>query len=147
MSLFFYSWYMKKCTPAQKRFFVAISLGIFFGFLCSYLASSSSQWVFWWTPLMWAIVTDRMIIGLAIGMAGAYMLHPIFRFPCPPALRGFILGAIFSLPLAIGGMISPTPDMTAWMVFWYTMWAGAVYGLLIDMIATKIGWQGDILLK
>lgn len=43
-------------------------LGIVAGFLCAFLASGSNPGI-WWTPLMWALVTDRMLIGLTVCLA------------------------------------------------------------------------------
>lgn len=137
----------KSCSVAQKRFLIAMPLGIAFGFLCAYLASGSAVGPFWWTPMMWTIVTNRLLIGLVVGLAGAYTIHPILRFPLPPFLRGCCLGAITSLPLAIGVMIAPTPGTGVWTIFWLTILAGAVYGLIIDLVATRWGGQGAELLK
>lgn len=130
----------------QKRFFIAVPLGIVFGFLCAWFASSSNPGL-WWTPLMWTLVTDRFLIGLVVGLAGVYTRHPIFGFRCPPALRGFVLGALVSLPIATGGMMSTVPDMGPWEIFWASIIAGAVYGLIIDLVATKFAGQGPELLK
>lgn len=58
----------KSCSAAQKRFAIAMPLGIAAGFLCAFLASSSVPDI-WWTPLMWTIVTDRILIGLVVGLA------------------------------------------------------------------------------
>lgn len=133
--------------PAQKRFLIAMPLGIAFGFLCSYVASRGMAMAFWWTPLMWSIVTDRMLIGLVIGFAGAFEYHPILGFRLYPCIRGTILGAFVSLPLAIGGMISPSADISAWSIFTATMIAGAIYGCIIDLVATRFGGQGVKIVK
>lgn len=127
-------------TPARKRFLIAAPLGIAFGFLCAYLASRSVTEAFWWTPLMWTIVTDRFVLGVAVGMVGVFVRHPIFGFGMSPAFRGAIIGILMSLPLATGGMINPGP-MGAWTVFFYTLIAGAVYGSIIDVVATKFAGQ------
>ncbi|MDQ1343808.1 MAG: hypothetical protein QG650_528 [Patescibacteria group bacterium] len=134
----------KACTVAQKRFMIAMPLGIAAGFLCAFLASSSAPGI-WWTPLMWALVTDRLLIGLVVGLAGAYLVHPVLRFPIPAWIRGTCLGVFVSLPLAFGAMINPTAE--GWTVFWLTLAAGAVYGFVIDMLATKFGGEGPAMLK
>ncbi len=135
------------CTPGRKRFMTAVPLGIAFGFLCAYLASRSVAVEFWWTPLMWTIVTDRFLVGLLVALGGAYVIHPVFRFRCHPILRGAVLGAVASLPLATGGMMTPPASMSAWTLFWATVLAGAFYGAVIDLIATKVAGEGEVLIK
>lgn len=137
----------KGCTPGRKRFAISVLLGIAFGFFCAYLASRTSVAAFWWTPTMWTIVTDRFLIGLVVAMSGAYVIHPIFRFRCPAAVRGTIMGAIVSLPLATGAMIAPAANFAAWPMFWVTVGAGAIYGFVIDLVATHVAGEGDALLK
>ena len=90
---------------------------------------------------MWTLVADRFLIGLVVALAGAYTIHPIFRFRCPPARRGAVLGAIVSLPLAAGVMIVPVGAPAPWNIFWATILVGAIYGLIIDLVATKWGGQ------
>lgn len=96
---------------------------------------------------MWTILTDRILLGMVVGLAGAYHLHPIFRFPIPAWFRGTCLGVFVSLPLAAGAMVAPAAGTDAWMAFWLTLGAGAVFGLIIDLVATKYGGEGAELLK
>ena len=83
--------------------------------------------------LMWAIITNRMVIGLAVGLAGAYTHHPIFGFSMPWYLRGLAMGLIVSLSLAFGSLVG-TQDISVYgislldggiapdtQVFWYTL--------------------------
>lgn len=58
----------KSCTAAQKRFAIAMPLAVAFGLLCVFLASSSSPGI-WGTALMWTILTDRILIGMVVGLA------------------------------------------------------------------------------
>jgi hypothetical protein len=88
---------------------------------------------------MWTIITDRFLIGLVVGLAGVYTTHPVFGFKLPPCIRGFCLGVFVSLTLAAGYMMNA--DAT-WTIFWATLIAGGVYGLIIDMLATKFGGEG-----
>jgi hypothetical protein len=85
-----------------------------------------------------------MLIGLVVGLAGAYVVHPVLGFPLPWFFRGFLLGVFTSLPLAAGAMITPS---TTWMIFWATLITGGVYGLIIDFFATKFGGEGKSLLE
>lgn len=136
---------MKK---SAKRFLTAIPLGILAGVLCAYLASSKQPELFSLiSPLFWVIVSDRFVLGIMVALAGAYVRHPVFGFRCYAWLRGAVMGALASLPLATGVFLMPAAgDMTSWTVFWLTVGVGAVYGLIIDVIATKIGGEGKDLL-
>lgn len=96
---------------------------------------------------MWIIIVNRMTIGLVVGIAGVFTRHPMFGFRTPPYLRGAVFGAVVSIGLAIGTFITPASgpySQTA--LFWMTILAGAVYGSIIDMIATKVGGEGKDLL-
>jgi hypothetical protein len=96
---------------------------------------------------MWALVTDRLLIGMLVGLAGAYLVHPVFRFPFRWWCRGTALGTFASLPIAAGAMMGPTGPYAPWTLFWLTLAAGAVYGFVIDFAATKWGGEGEELLK
>lgn len=96
---------------------------------------------------MWTILTDRILIGMVVGLAGAYSVHPMFRFPIPAWFRGTCLGTFVSLPLATGAMVMPAAGTDAWTVFWLTLAAGAFYGFVIDLAASKFGGEGPELLK
>jgi len=63
---------------------------------------------------MWTIITNRIVIGMIVGLAGAYIRHPIFGFPIPSYFRGFCLGVFVSVSLAAGAMMTPE---TSWMIF------------------------------
>lgn len=79
-------------------------------------------------------------------MIWIYTIHPALWFKCF-ALRGAFFGAIISLDIAIWVYVSSTTDQaTKCRVFWMTILAWAVYGLIIDMVATKFGGQGKELL-
>jgi len=144
---------MKKLfsLPLIKRKIVCVILGIAFGFLCSFLAWKSSPDLqndpnYWWSPMMWAIVYNRFLIGVVILFAGAFTVHPFFKWlKFAPWFRGTILGAVVSVDMAIGSLISGTPDSCK--IFWMTILAGAIYGLIIDVVATKIAGEGKDLLK
>ncbi len=136
-------------TPSSpKRFVTAVLLGIGFGVLCAYLASreTPSMWDLQ-NPIFWSIVTDRILIGVAITIAGAFVRHPLFGFRCYPWMRGLVLGAIFSLPIATGAMANPPSGFSAWTLFWMSIGAGAFYGIIIDLVATAVGGQGKGLLQ
>lgn len=132
--------------PGRARFLTAIPLGIVAGLICVALAGQHNPEVLeWQKPLFWTIFSDRVLIGLVIGFAGAFTRHPVFGWSCFSWLRGAALGALVSLPLAFGSIVDPTKipaEFTPTLIFWATVGSGAVYGLIIDLIATKVGGQG-----
>lgn len=96
---------------------------------------------------MWILIVNRITIGLVVGVVGVYTLHPVFGFPTPPYLRGAVFGALISVQLAIGVFIAPSAGpYSAMTLFWLTILVGALYGSVIDMIATKVGGEGKELL-
>ncbi|MBF0262670.1 MAG: hypothetical protein HQL97_12655 [Magnetococcales bacterium] len=129
---------------SQRRFKISIGLGALFGLLCAWLAGQQQPELFSPTnPIFWSIFTDRLLIGMMIGFAGAFTRHPVLGFPYRPWLRGGCLGLVVSLPLAAGAMSGPPhPHASAWMIFWASLLTGAVYGLIIDLVATRFGGEG-----
>ncbi len=102
------------------------------------------------------IVTDRILIGMVIGLAGAYRKHPVFGFPIPWFVRGTCLGIFVSLPLAIGMVMGEATtwvmflrmdETTPWMIFFATLIAGGIYGFVIDGFATKFGGEGKEIIE
>ncbi|MBF0615029.1 MAG: hypothetical protein HQL92_07725 [Magnetococcales bacterium] len=134
---------------SRKRFLTAMGLGLMFGVLCASLAGQQQPELSSVThPIFWAMVTDRLLIGMTVGFAGAFTYHPVLGFRYRPWLRGGCLGLVVSLPLACGALSAPAPAQgSVWIIFWATLLAGAVYGTLIDVLATKIGGEGSILLS
>ena len=133
-------------TPSRKRFLVAISLGFVFGILCVWLASAEDPAICSLKSFtFWTIVWNRILIGLMIAFAGAFVRSPIFGFRIFPFLRGTVIGAVVSLVNAFGILTMPTEN--AAMVFWLTVVAGAIYGLIIDVVATKVGGEGKALIN
>lgn len=135
--------------PARKRFSISLILGLVFGLLCITFASTKRPGM--WdlgNPGFWLILTDRLLIGYMIGFAGAYVRHPIFGFRCFPWLRGPVLGALVSLPMAFAAFfMTPLPDMSNVTIFWSSLIMGAVFGLIIDLVATKWGGEGKRLVE
>ncbi|MEO5376159.1 MAG: hypothetical protein H7832_00005 [Magnetococcus sp. DMHC-6] len=136
-------------SPAAKRFLIAIGLGGIFGLVCVGLAAHHQPDLASLThPIFWSIFTDRLLIGVVVALAGAYLRHPMFGFPFRPWLRGGCLGAMVSLPLAAGAMGGAAPTgMSLWVIFWATFLVGGVYGAIIDIVATRVGGEGTALLK
>ncbi|MCF7835447.1 hypothetical protein K9M48_05395 [Candidatus Gracilibacteria bacterium] len=128
-----------------NRLLISIVFGILFGLLCVWLASSSSPDIRG-TPLMRSILFNRFLIGVVVGIVGIYTIHPIFGFKTF-IFRGALFGAIVSIDIAIGIYMNTTiTSAEQSFVFWLTILAGAIYGLVIDIVATKFGGQGKELL-
>lgn len=135
-------------TKAQRRFAIAVPLGILFGFLCAYGASSDMWANFWWSAMMWFIVASRFLTGFVIWCVGVYTVHPIFGFTLNPFIRWAWLWMITSLPFAVWTQIwsSQWPTPTLW-VFFGVIIAWMIIGMIIDFCATKWWGQGAELLK
>ncbi len=134
--------------PIVKRVAIAEFLGLAAGLLCiSFVAKEMPEIWDLKNPLFWTIVINRIVLGILVGIAGFMTIHPIFKFRCYPFLRGAVFGALISLDMAFGGLIgNPNPE-TMMTIFWATIIAGSVYGMIIDIIATKFGGEGEELLK
>lgn len=126
-----------------RRFAIAISLAIVFGLLCVYLASGSNPGI-WWTPAMWSILFNRFLIGIIVAVVWVHTVHPVFGFTVKPFLRWTVFWTLVSIDLAIGVFVGNVPN--AIFVFWATIIAWAVYGMIIDMMATKFAWEGTAIL-
>ena len=72
------------------------------------------------TLFLAGIVHNRTLIGVVIGIADTIDLHP--------ALRGAVIGVVVSMAMAIFS----TDGMLALLGF------GLVYGVLIDVVTSKI---------
>lgn len=112
----------------SKRLAVASLSGFLFGLACSSLASSSGNLP---TPVAYQIIAERTLMGFAIGISMLRLGHW--------SLHGLFMGCVFSLPLAFSGLMAPdNPAFSpASMVIW-TVVLGMIYGLLTEVITTKI---------
>jgi len=126
-----------------RRFAIAISLAVVFGLLCVYLASGSNPGI-WWTPAMRSILFNRFLIWIIITAVWVHTIHPVLGFRARPFLRWFVFGAIISVDLAIGVFVGNVPN--AMFIFWATIIAWAVYGMIIDIVATKFAWEWTAIL-
>ena len=97
---------------------------------------------------MWAILYNRVLIGMFVMFVGVFNWHGVWGFRYHPWFRGLSVGIVVSLDLAIGLFVAPTmPVEEIKTVFWATLIAGGVYGMLIDIIATRVAGEGKELLK
>ncbi len=111
-----------------KRIAIATVIGLLCGLYCAYgtiwIAESKPELVIT-TGLLALIVYNRILIGLFVGVADNIPLHPVFR--------GALIGAIISLAMAIMPMIDTgLTDGLTLIAF------GVVYGLIADLVATKL---------
>ncbi|MEO5353515.1 MAG: hypothetical protein H7835_09945 [Magnetococcus sp. XQGC-1] len=134
--------------PSARRFVTAMALGVLFGLLCVYLAARQQpELASFSNPIFWAILTDRILIGMVVALAGPFTLHPILGFAYRPWVRGACMGTVVSLPLAAGAMAGPeTAHISLWMIFSATLIAGGFYGAVIDVLVTRFGGEGRSLL-
>ncbi len=81
-------------------------------------------------------------------MVGVFNWHGVFGFRYSPWLRGLSIGMVVSLDMAIGIFIAPTvPVDQIKMIFWSTILVGGVYGMIIDIVATRLTGEGKELLN
>jgi len=112
----------------SKRLTIATLSGLLFGFVCYGLASSSGNLP---TPIAYQIIAERTLIGLAIGISVLKLGHW--------SVHGLVIGLIFSLPLAFSGLMAPDkPGMSQGSMFVWTIVLGMIYGLLTEVITTKV---------
>lgn len=135
--------------PMVQRKAICGIIGIAFGFLFAYLYSIRPELQnypnFWGSALMWSILVNRLMIGIVIFIAGVFTVIPLFNWRFAPWFRGLMLGAFVSLDLALWPLTINLDN--AWSIFWFTIGAGAFYGLIIDIVATKITGEGKDLLR
>jgi hypothetical protein len=109
-----------------KRMGTALLLAGFFGAGCAYGTSTVEIPGFVMTlEYLGTIFYSRLLIGLAIGLAGGVRL--LKGNVANAALRGGILGAVVSVGISFYGGAA---------VF---ITAGIVYGAITDVLATKLG--------
>ncbi len=126
-------------------------LGALFGVLCFYgfgsqpnLTPELKALTVWSTSnfMMWDIIVNRAIVGFTVGLAGFLTVHPLFGFRLHAFIRGFAMGIFATLTLAFGILINgATPESIT--AFWFTLIAGGIIGLIIDVILTKIAGEGS----
>lgn len=113
----------------SKRIIIASLTGILFGFVCFFFASSGPNPLP--GPVAYQIIISRALIGVAIGISGLSFMHW--------SLHGILIGLLFSLPLALSGLMAPeNPEYTATSMFIWTVILGMIYGLLVEVITSLL---------
>lgn len=127
---------------------ICVSLALLSGLLCVYLANGNREESIWGTTLMWTIIYNRLLIGLFVTVMGVFNWHGFLKFRYHPWFRGFMVGIVVSLDLAIPTFMSPDiPANQIQTVFWATIFAGGIYGMIIDIVATRFAGEGKELLE
>ena len=112
-----------------KRIIIATLSGVLFGFVCFGLASSGSGELP--CPAAFQIIASRTLIGFAIGISCLSLGHW--------SIHGLVMGMIFSIPLAISGLMAPeNPEFSKSGMLIWTIVLGMVYGLLIEVITSLL---------
>ena len=106
-----------------KRLVIATILGVLCGLFCMYGTMTNFPGEFG-TFMLIGIVYNRVLIGIVIGTSDNIDLHP--------ALRGAIIGVVVSMAMAIFSSDSDSNGALIVLAF------GLVYGVLIDVVTTKI---------
>ncbi|MCF8309053.1 MAG: hypothetical protein K9I68_08600 [Bacteroidales bacterium] len=111
-----------------KRILIATLSGVLFGFVCFGLASSGPETLP--TPVALQIILSRTIMGFAIGIS---VLNVRYWW-----LHGLIMGLIFSIPLAVSGLMTETAEYSATTILISTLVLGMIYGVLIELITSVL---------
>ena len=116
-----------------KRMIIALVLAALFGIYCAYGTTEYMKTArvpgFEVTiEYLLPIFYNRVLMGFAVGLAGGVVLTR--RKFANAAIRGAILGAIFSLGISLYGFLT---GAYVFMIF------GAIYGAVTDLAATRFG--------
>jgi len=108
------------------RLIVSIVLGFIFGIICWLSTRSSPRMEIELTlAMILGIIFNRAMIGFVIGISGLKRLNFF--------LHGIIVGLVVTLPMSIYPLAGG--EITGFILLEV---AGAVYGLLIELIVTKL---------
>ena len=102
-----------------RRIKISVALGVVVGAICLYGTITGIPGVLT-LPILATIFYDRVLLGFVVGIAYGLKIHPVSR--------GAIIGAMVSLLIAIPSGITGGALL---------MGAGVVYGVIIDLVATK----------
>jgi len=87
-----------------------------------------------------AMIVNGLIIGTMLALAGVFTWHPVFKARLHPIFRGALIAAFVHLDYTI----YTWPDQP---LFWKTMIIAAVFGAVIDQMATQLYGEGKKLLE
>lgn len=102
-----------------KRIKISVALGVVAGAICLYETLTSNPGVLT-LPVLATIFYDRVLLGFVVGIAYGLKINQL--------IRGAIIGAAVSMLIAIpSGIVGGA----------LLMGSGVVYGIIIDLVATK----------
>ncbi|MCG8493850.1 MAG: hypothetical protein MI743_19690 [Sneathiellales bacterium] len=138
---------MFKRNSLITRIAIGKSIGLvvgLVGFLLLPLFSPEVPLLFRWGILLWYIT-----VGAFIGVFGVFTWHPILHLPMPWWFRSSIIGAWMNFVLTLFTYEQLHLMMLAFFSegslfqspFWLVL-EGAVIGLVIGYVATRIGGEG-----
>lgn len=111
-----------------RRLAVATLMALFCGLVCLGLAASCPGPLP--TAVGFQIVAERTLIGVAIGIS---------CLPVHWSIHGLVLGAVFSIPLALSGLMAPdSPQFGKPAMFAMTVGLGAIYGVVIELVTSVV---------
>ena len=109
-----------------KRMVISLLLAGLFGLFCAYgTATVEIPGLEVTMPLLATIFYGRLLIGFGVGLAGSWMI--VQNETKNAVIRGAIIGAVVTPVIALYGGTE------------ILMLSGIVYGIIIDVLATKIG--------
>ena len=115
----------KKSTSRRGlRIAAATILGAVAGIVCWQLGKSSGKITFD-TAMTLGVIANRTLLGFIIGISGLKGLNYL--------LHGVIIGLIATIPMSIYPLAGGD-----WSSFLLLEVAGAVYGLVIELVVTKL---------
>lgn len=124
--------------PFCKRKYFCILVSVAAGL---YMAFSMPSDLIALVPMVRAaVIVNALILGLVISIAGVANRHPYFGFRFHPLLRGALIGALIHLDF----MIYAWSDQR---VFWSTIIMAALFGALLDWVASMLFGEGRKLTK
>lgn len=101
-----------------RRVAISTVLGAAAGAICAYGSATSVPSLT--LPILASIFYDRLLLGFVVGIADGIDVRP--------AMRGLVLGLVVSALIAIPSGLEGGAILMA---------AGAVYGLVIDILASR----------
>lgn len=106
------------------RIIVATILGVVAGIICWQLSKSNPKLTFD-TPMILGVIANRALLGFIIGISGLRGLNYL--------VHGVLIGLVATIPMSIyplaGGDVASFALLEV---------AGAVYGLVIELVVTKL---------
>jgi hypothetical protein len=111
-----------------KRILIATAIGLLSGLFCIWgtmmMVEKGELNLALTTGILASIVYNRVLIGLAVGIADNIKIHPV--------LRGAIIGATVTMAMSIIPMVDGGAGGGLSLIAF-----GVVYGIVADVVATR----------